>query len=138
MFLDELKAYAAEKPEYARIFLEYNEIKILRNNLEINRIASPRNSSSSALKSKNTLPNTCLEEDESDDDIWNTDSSYLETSRAGLANDASAKPAASNVVKRPMSDRNRPARADASAADEPKNKEPTSNLIQVEESKKKF
>ena len=38
--LDEFKSYAALKPEYARIFLVYNEIKILRNNIDIERLAT--------------------------------------------------------------------------------------------------
>ena len=38
---DELKSFAQQKPEYAKIFLIYNEIKILRNNVEIERLATP-------------------------------------------------------------------------------------------------
>lgn len=41
MNIDELKSFAQQKPEYAKIFLIYNEIKILRNNVEIEKLATP-------------------------------------------------------------------------------------------------
>ncbi len=37
---DEFKSYISEKPEYAKIFLVYNEIKMLRNNIELDKLAS--------------------------------------------------------------------------------------------------
>lgn len=43
---DEFKSYAAEKPEYAQIFLIYHEIKILNNNLEIDKLANEKITSS--------------------------------------------------------------------------------------------
>jgi lysophosphatidylcholine acyltransferase/lyso-PAF acetyltransferase len=39
---DELKAYANSKPEYARIFLMLNEIKILNSNVELNKLANEK------------------------------------------------------------------------------------------------
>ena len=36
---DEFKSYIDQKPEYAKIFLVYNEIQMLRNNIEIEKLA---------------------------------------------------------------------------------------------------
>lgn len=52
IFKDEFRSYAAEKPEYAQIFLIYHEIKILNSNLEIDRLV-PRDASPEL---KSTLP----------------------------------------------------------------------------------
>jgi Ca2+-binding EF-hand superfamily protein len=49
--LDEFKSYIEQKPEYAKIFLVYNEIQMLRNNIEIEKIAT---SASSASKEEAT------------------------------------------------------------------------------------
>lgn len=49
---DELKAYTNSKPEYARIFLMLNEIKILNSNVEFNKLADE--------KSTTDLPTTTL------------------------------------------------------------------------------
>ena len=37
--LDEFKSYAAQRPEYAKIFSVYHELKILKNNIEIDKLA---------------------------------------------------------------------------------------------------
>lgn len=37
---DELKSYAAQKPEYEKIFSVYHELKILKNNVELEKLAS--------------------------------------------------------------------------------------------------
>lgn len=51
---DEFKSYAAEKPEYAQIFLIYHEIKILNNNLEIDRLVNGGSSSPVNLEKEST------------------------------------------------------------------------------------
>lgn len=45
---DEFKSYAMEKPEYAQIFLMYQELKILNSNLELERLAAQERGSSSS------------------------------------------------------------------------------------------
>lgn len=53
VFSDEFKSYAMEKPEYAQIFLMYQELKILNSNLELERLAThERGSSSSSTTSE--------------------------------------------------------------------------------------
>jgi hypothetical protein len=43
---DEFETFARKKPEYAKIFTTYHELKILHNNVELERIISDANKQS--------------------------------------------------------------------------------------------
>ena len=89
LLIDELKNYADSKPEYARIFLMLNEIKLLNSNTELDRLASHVDSYSfqeeSSLKSDDTL-NTV-------------------SSSKNLIGPASPSTSEITVIKRPLSDK---------------------------------
>jgi hypothetical protein len=57
---DEFKSYIDQKPEYAKIFLVYNEIQMLRNNIEIEKLAekSGKDESLPAISTTTTTTTT--------------------------------------------------------------------------------
>lgn len=55
MFQDEFKSYATQRPEYAKIFEVYHELKFLKNHMEIDKLAE---STSSANIRSNTEDKT--------------------------------------------------------------------------------
>lgn len=60
---DEFKSYAAEKPEYAQIFLIYNELKILNNNLELDRLADEKKPEEQGSTDEKNIENEVLDKE---------------------------------------------------------------------------